>query len=84
MFEIIGIKWHWLGPTESESSQGCDDRNEDGANRVDMFDWIEGQSTLQARRWITEVVGHIAVRNFVNNNREDQDDQRYEGEHNSV
>ena len=44
IFQIIRIVRHGFGPAEGETKERSDERHEDGADGVYMFDRIQGQS----------------------------------------
>ncbi len=70
--QVIGVDHHRFGPAENRGADhGQYQRENNGADQVDMGDGVEGDAALQARGGIAESVGGPGVSRFVDRNGEE-------------
>ena len=73
VFEVAAGDWGWLGPADEEAAvDQRDERKEDRADRVEMFDGIEGDATEHTGGGVAEARGGPGVGAFVHAEGEDQ------------
>ena len=78
--QVAKTHGHGLGPTEQETTHdNHDQRHDHRADRIDMLDWIQGETAHHFGGPITELERHPAMRNFMNRNCE-QNRNRGDGE----
>ena len=71
--QIVGIVRHGLGPADDKAAQKIwNGRHQYRADKVQVFDGIEGQSPLVTGRLVAQKAGCVAVGNLVNDDGHDE------------
>ena len=64
-------------PTKSEMCQyQGHDRDNDRTEWINMFQWVQAQSSLQTSSRVAKYISHIAMGDFMDDHREYKDDYR--------
>ncbi len=74
ILQIIWIPLDRLCPAKCKAEQRCDDRHDNGADGINVLQWIQRQSALDSRRRVAEGHSGIAMRQLVEHHGHDEDD----------
>ena len=76
IFEVSRIDWSGFGPADHRSVKKHGNRGQQqGSDRINVFDGIERNPSQHARGWIAAQIGHPRVSRFVDADREQERDQ---------
>jgi cytochrome c-type biogenesis protein CcsB len=71
--QVAGVDRNRLGPAEEESCKESDQGEDDGPDKVDVHDGIQGDTPQVAGRMVSEIVRRPGMGGLVNTQRKEQD-----------